>query len=77
MRRQLQPGRGTVVLVLVARQGAGGGRGVAVGGHVEHTDHRVVGGRGGVLLPGHQRRCVVTGAAVLVVGHPGDGEVGL
>lgn len=79
MRGKLESWRRAVVLVLVARKRAGGGRGVAVGGHVEHADHGVVGGGGGVVgVAGHQGGlAVVGGAAVLVVGHSGDREVGL
>jgi len=79
MRGKLESWRRAVVLVLVARKRAGGGGGVAVGCHVEHADHGVVGGGGGVVgVARHQGGlAVVGGAAVLVVRHSGDREVGL
>jgi len=62
MRGKLESWRRTVVLVLVARDGAGGGSGVAVGGHVEHADHRVVGGGGGVVgMAGHEGGLALVG----------------
>jgi len=79
MRGKLESWRRAVVLMLVARKRAGGGGGVAVGGHVEHADHGVVGGGGRVVgVARHEGGlAVVGGAAVLVVGHSGDREVGL